>query len=300
MYNISEMKYNISEIGVSVVLLSDLNPYVRYAGIHRAIFNLRNRISICYDCRLFFFDHTPGSITIFDQRFEICNKTVVYLPPETEYKIDISFQKGSKVIVLDFDLTNSNCHISNSLGTADVQTFDEKLVPRYSLPQELEKPIVRIAAKIEHMLTQCADDFLLQNAMYRENASALLKLCILELIRQNSQNAHSQLCRDVLAYIHANYTDPTITNREIAQCFNYHPDYLSTLIREETGKSLHQYLLYYRLQIAKNYLITTRADIREVAWRCGFTSTAYFIKLFRQNTGCTPQKYRKQNVHTEL
>jgi len=88
--------------------------------------------------------------------------------------------------------------------------------------------------------------------------------------------------------------------KDIAEHLNYHPYHLSAIIKQETGKTLHQYLIYYRLQIAKNYLLTTDYDILDIAWKCGFSSATYFIELFRKNTGTTPKKYRSLQVHTEI
>lgn len=280
--------------------LSDINPHIRYAGIHKAAFRLKSSICVCYDCRLFFFDHTPGSILINGSAYKILNKTVIFLPPETEYQINIQFQKNSKVVILDFDLTNDHADLRASLGTATKTGFDKTIMPDYTLPPELPGPVVRVVPQLEHTLTQCANNFLLQNSFYRENSSALLKLSLLELIRQNTSSNQSVICEEVLSYIHEHYAESTLTNKNIAERFNYHPDHLSSIVRAETGKSLHQYLIYYRLRVAKNYLITTRYDIADIAWRCGFCSSAYFIKTFRENTGMTPGTYRRLKIHTEL
>ena len=150
-------------------------------------------------------------------------------------------------------------------------------------------------------LTQCTDNFLKKIGFYRERSSALLKLCLLELVCQNFSNtAYSLLCEKVLTYIHENYSDPTLTNNDIAEIFNYHPYHLSRIIKQETGKTLHNYLMYYRLRIAKNLLITTQYDIETISWRAGFSSATYFIKLFRLNTGMTPKKYRKLQFNSEF
>jgi AraC family transcriptional regulator len=64
-------------------------------------------------------------------------------------------------------------------------------------------------------------------------------------------------------------------------------------MKEATGRSLKQYILYYRIQSAKDLLINSDASIDEVAWRSGFGTSAYFIKCFRESLGITPLNYRK-------
>ena len=280
--------------------LSDLNPFIRYARAHRVAFRLQRDFSVCYDCRVFFFDNVSGSIVINGQVYELHNKSVLFLPPKTVYKFNILFKENATVIILDFDLTNENEHLQASLGTATVHTFDPNAVPPYALPEELHSPIVRVLPQAEHMLMQSVENFLFKNSCYREVSSALLKLCLLEMIRQKPSAEQTDICKAVLTYVHKNYSNSSLSNKEIAAKFGYHPDHLSTLIKQETGKSLHRYLINYRLQIAKNYLLTTQYDISEIAWRCGFCTPAYFIKLFRENTGTTPRSYRKLQIHTEL
>ena len=292
MHNRSYTKYNKSEMYLAMKL-SDLNPFIRYARAHRVQFPLQNAISICYDCRIFFFDNISGSITVNGENHPLYNKTALFLPPETKYRMNILFKENAQVIILNFDLTCQHEQLATSLGTATEATFEPRRVPPYTLPKELSTPIISESPQTEHLLTQCVEHFLCEGMYYRECASALLKLCLLDLLHRNALGSQSELCKDVLAYIHSHYSDTAVTNRQIAAKFGYHPDYLSTLIRQETGKSLHKYLIAYRLQMAKNYLLTTQYDISEIAWRCGFCTPAYFIKLFRENTSMTPSAYRK-------
>ena len=71
---------------------------------------------------------------------------------------------------------------------------------------------------------------------------------------------------------------------------------ISDLMKQSTGETLHKYLLRYRLRVARNLLVTSDIDVATVAWKCGFGSAAYFIKMFRADTGLTPAKYRKKNM----
>ena len=282
------------------MLLSELNPHIRYARVHKIALHGNSDIRVCYDCRIFFFDHVNGTIDINGSKYDISNKSAIFLPPETHYRFDVTFQKGGRAIILDFDLTNKNSHIADSLGPATEKTFQKELVPTYNLPESLCTAIVSSMPQLDHLLTQCTDNFLLKKTYYREASSAILKLCLLEFALQDASKGHTKICEDVLAFIHKNYAITTLTNQEIADHFNYHPNHLSSIIKQETGRSLHQYLIYYRLQVAKDYLLTTQFDISEIAWRCGFGSQAYFIKQFRENVGVTPKIYRKQKIQSEL
>lgn len=101
-------------------------------------------------------------------------------------------------------------------------------------------------------------------------------------------------------YIYKNYANQELSNSFIANVFNYHPYHLNQIMKEATGKSLHRHLTETRLRFAKNYLLTSQFSIEEVTWKSGFSSTSYFIKVFKDSVGMTPKKYRQAHFHTEL
>ncbi len=63
-------------------------------------------------------------------------------------------------------------------------------------------------------------------------------------------------------------------------------------MKENTGRTLHDYLLEYRIEMAKNLLVTTAGSISSVADNTGFSSYSYFISRFKKETGLSPRKYR--------
>lgn len=280
--------------------ISDINPHIRYAKYHftpttRAIY------SICYDCRIFYFENASGTLSANSIKYNFSNGDLVYLPPKTKYRFIFNPCDNFKIAVINFDLVNDFSDKNTSFGTATDENFQPDIAPKYEICEDLSFPIIRNLPNIKPDIFECTDAFLKKPLLYRERSSAFLKLCLLELVRKNSLNSpYSQLCEKVLAYIHENYADPSITNEKIAESFNYHPYHLSRIIKNETGKTLHQYLTYYRLRIAKNLLTTTNYSIEEISWRSGFSQSAYFIKTFRQNTNMTPNKYRKANFYSNI
>lgn len=72
------------------------------------------------------------------------------------------------------------------------------------------------------------------------------------------------------------------------------------LVKERTGGiSIHQYHKLYRLQEAlKDVSDTDKYDmtITEIAKRHGYNTAKYFIKVFREAYGITPQEYRANTL----
>lgn len=281
--------------------LNELNPHIRHAAnVHMQYLRTKKDISVCYDCRIFFFENASGNMTINGEKYAVSHQTAVFLPPEQKYKFNILIDKETKIIVINFDLTSEYSHIKSSLGTANLQNFDPSITPKYSLPLELSNPIIKILPQIYVPLKQCTNNFLIQGSFFRERSSALLKLCLLEFADINSLNKRSELCDKILEYVHKNYSQTTLTNEEIAEILNYHPYHINRVVKRETGKSLKSYIINYRIQKAKELLLATNYNISEISFQTGFCSSAYFTKIFNEKNGITPKEYRRLHLHTEI
>ncbi len=281
--------------------LAELNPHIRYARLHYTHLDNSCEFSVCYDCRLFFVENAEGHVIANGNKYNISNKTAIYFPPQTKYRFNFINDQNFKIVIIDFDLISDFSHLKASLGTATEENFSPEKVLRYSIHEVLAEPIVKTLPQIGASLTQCTENFLLKGSFYRESSSALLKLCLLELVRNNSpKGKHSGLCEKVIAYIYENHECQELTNSNIAEKFNYHPYHLNHIVKEETGKSLHKHLVDIRINIAKNYLLTTSYSIEQISWKCGFSSVSYFIKTFKDSIGMTPKRYRQTRFHTEV
>ena len=271
-----------------------LNPHIRHARAYMD-FIIKSTDSRCYDCRLFYIKEGSGTLTVQGEKYHFSSDTTIFLPPASLYSFDMNSGDVCHLI-FNFDLVSDHAHLEKSLGTAKAADFDPQKVPQYPIPKEFSAPIILKAPHLYESLKNCTEDFLNTPPYYREVCSARLKRCLLELLRSNEAEPESEVLRAITEYIHAHYRESTLTNEAIAAAFHYHPYYISQRIKAATGRTLHQTILDYRIRIAKNELITTDADIGTVAWRCGFNSTAYFIKQFKAHTGITPKQYRKKHI----
>lgn len=71
------------------------------------------------------------------------------------------------------------------------------------------------------------------------------------------------------------------------------PSYARQLFHQAFGCSMIEYLLDYRIQVAKNLLRSYGMPVSEVAYKCGFKDAKYFTRRFHIATGLTPSEYRQ-------
>lgn len=73
--------------------------------------------------------------------------------------------------------------------------------------------------------------------------------------------------------------------------------YLYRLFAQVLDSSPHQEVMNRRISAAKRELVETQRPISEIAWRCGFSSPAYFSDCFKRAIGVSPAKFRKLSAY---
>ena len=65
------------------------------------------------------------------------------------------------------------------------------------------------------------------------------------------------------------------------------------LYSETFGTSVTQDIIASRIQFATELLKNPEIPVEKIAEMCGYTSASYFIRQFKEQTGCTPSQFRK-------
>ncbi len=83
---------------------------------------------------------------------------------------------------------------------------------------------------------------------------------------------------------------------EMAHTVGLSAAHFSQVFRNTTGQTPHQYLLWYRVQRAKEMLRSAEMRVLDVAIACGFKTQQHFARVFRQLCGASPTEYRYQSL----
>ncbi len=133
-------------------------------------------------------------------------------------------------------------------------------------------------------------------------AGALAQLAFQELIQRQrfflpeKQPSLTELAR---AYIDANFMN-RISLEQVSDALHVSPSYLSRCFRKSAGQTLTDYLTGVRIREAEKLLLRTRIPISHISLNVGFTEPNYFSRLFKRQTGQTPQAFRKQGASDSL
>ncbi len=95
----------------------------------------------------------------------------------------------------------------------------------------------------------------------------------------------------IINYIEENYSK-NISLADIARRFNYSEDYVSVLIKKESGLNFSKILTSIRLNNAAKMLTSTSLSVAEISESVGYKNTESFIRAFKKFFDLTPSQYR--------
>ena len=183
----------------------------------------------------------------------------------------------------DYTFFSYDIHEALHLSEKEKQTLNERIV---KIESEVSENIDNhsqnlIVSNIELLLNYCSRYYDRQFITRRNtNQDVLIKFEQMLLDYLQSDNL-------------INKGLPTV--KFCAEKLFLSPNYLSDLLKKETGKNAQDHIHYYLIEEAKNYLLNTTDSISEIAYRLGFEYPQYFSKLFKSKTGLKPAEYRSLN-----
>lgn len=130
------------------------------------------------------------------------------------------------------------------------------------------------------------------------DAAAFMVYAELEKAGKEESSLHPLLGK-IAEYIRINIrNNPTVA--QVAQEFGYHPDYISRIFRSSAGISMKEYINARKMNLARDYLLTTAFPIKQIAAELGFADEKLFIKFFIYHEKLSPTAFRNRFYNTHM
>lgn len=102
-------------------------------------------------------------------------------------------------------------------------------------------------------------------------------------------------------FIHLHYAE-NINLQKTAEHVCMSPTYFSAVFKEYVNQSFIEYLISYRIKMAKEFLLSGNYKIYEVAAMVGYSDRRYFSEVFKKHVGMKPKEYSRvhKNKNTPL
>ncbi|KWX70611.1 response regulator transcription factor [Paenibacillus jilunlii] len=144
-------------------------------------------------------------------------------------------------------------------------------------------------SELEFQIPACESlDEVEQRAIYYLNR-------IMESIEERKDNKSGRTISLCKAFLEAHYMED-LSLEYVARQFFFSPAYFSSFFKQHTSMTFTEYLLRLRMDKAKALLQNGDLKISAIALSVGFRDAGYFTRVFKRETGLSPEEFRKKDV----
>lgn len=116
---------------------------------------------------------------------------------------------------------------------------------------------------------------------------------IIEIINEKS-SGYSLRVLQAVNYIDNNFKEEISLN-DISEELHINKIYLSRIFKEETNKTVTEYIHSIRIEESKKLIGNSHLKMYEIAEKVGYINIQHFNSCFKKITGMTPMKYKRNN-----
>ena len=149
-----------------------------------------------------------------------------------------------------------------------------------------------IQSVMPEILTHAFIDAAVQN---EKTFIAEIEKVLASVLRYRNEHVRGHYADVILRakkYIDANFADPDICLRSVADAVHFSPNHFSTIFSQECNTTFIEYLTGVRIARAKKLLKATDMKSADIAYKTGFNDPHYFSFIFKKVTGLSPREYR--------
>ena len=269
--------------------LEKLNPRIHSVATYEKLD--RTEPCVSYDSKIIYLISGELTYSIGGTKKErLSPGNLLYVPAGTVYQLKSKYMRA---VVAAFDFTDE--YTDECPTPVPEAEYKSELCHSASDLEAFQSVILLSDVEAERdTFIRMSNIFTSAEGFYLAELSAMLKLMLLKIAEHSDACAlPSSMVENLDGYIRDNIHDE-ISNTELGAIFGYHPFYISKMLKDKKGITLHQYVIQYRMKYALSMLRYTDKSIADIADETGFTDASYFTKSFKAQLGMTPKEYRNQ------
>lgn len=259
------------------------------------------RISCDFYC-IMFKNYCANNMKYGRQQYDFQDGSLICIAPKQILTMDSEIEKKEDMmgwgLFFHPDLVRGT---TLGLKMKEYTFFSYETAEALHLSEKEKQILYDCIQKIENELNENIDNHS-QNLIV-SNIELLLNYCSRYYGRQFITRKHSNrdLVSQVEHVLRSYFASAALKEKGlptvayIAGEVNLSPNYLSDLLKKETGMNAKDSIHHFLIEEAKNVLLGSDRSISEIAYELGFEYPQYFSKLFKQKTGSTPQEFRNLN-----
>lgn len=233
-----------------------------------------DRPRMIYHYLAFIFEGT-AFIQSENESYQLNAGEMIYVPKGADYHSrsrDLPFS----YIMLEFDFVED-----------EFLNFKFKPVFKFDNPE-----------KIKEIMIELYDAWQDKSAGNKLKLKMLMYRLLNAMVKQSSelQDSYSyKKIKKAISYMEKNYTNEYINVSILAEMCEISTVHFNRIFKKLYNTTPSRYMNSLRIETAKTMLKSTDTPISLVAEKCGFSSTYYFSRYFKAETGTSPLKYREKH-----
>ncbi|WP_424766871.1 response regulator transcription factor [Paenibacillus sp. sgz302251] len=115
---------------------------------------------------------------------------------------------------------------------------------------------------------------------------------IIEQLIQHRKFKNKLNLEEVRQFMEMHYSE-SVSLEQLASVFFVSKEYLSKMFKQEYGRNVTDYMLYLRMDKAREWLADESIPIKSIAEMAGYEDVSYFYRVFKKHFGVAPGEMRK-------
>lgn len=247
------------------------------------------------ELEMFVLDQGKVKLSLLDREYELQAGEGYFLNASVVHGLECLSEGPCDYRSMVFDVEIVSGAAGSVFDLAYVQPFLAGGAPLYLLGEGVDSDDVLDLLKMEfERAFEAASE---KKVGYEFEVRHALSRIVLTISQQGNSgsrrviSAQELRLKEMLSWLEAHYDEEIQVNDlaavagiSVRECQRYFSKFLK--------QSPVQYLMNFRLRTAAEFLVSTNWTMTEIGLACGFKSSSYFAKQFRQRTGLSPRAYR--------
>ena len=167
--------------------------------------------------------------------------------------------------------------------------------PGCILKNKNDKPL--IASLVNSILNEQANQQLYYTRISEQIVNTIITVVARNIalkLPKNIKETTGEPVLEMLNYIQENIFEPkNLTAEKLSQHFNISPNYLGRYFKKQTGETLQNYIINYKIRLVETRLLHSDMRINEIAYELNFTDESHLNRTFNKYKGMNPSEFRK-------
>lgn len=236
-----------------------------------------------------------GTQDINGNQFSYREGNLFLLAPEDSHSF--TFETETQLFFIRFNKVFFHSHqITTAFLQRLEQTFSTHTFQGAIIKDEQEERIIKNL--MESLLMEMNHENFYANEVIQLLVQSILTIVARNIMHETFVSIDEKTdnkAANIIQYVHGNIYDPEkLTAENISIIFGISKTYVGRYFKNQTDKTLHEYIAQYKMGLIENRLKYSDMRINEIANEFGFTDKSHLNRFFKKLKGISPSAFRNE------